>query len=220
MKHLTAGMMLAAALPALADGQATIATSESHDAMQMEIRWADDRMRMDFPSQQQGYMLMRDGKGYMVTEQNGQTVIIDMAMLKEMSEADAANASQAQSVESLEATGETETVAGIEGEIYRIQWTDRGGNAHDDDIVLSDDPLAHEMLQAFQSYIGAVMDESDPIGSALLDRELGMLRFGGKFKIVEITDTAPATDTFELPEDAMTMQDMMQQQMERSAGAQ
>lgn len=218
MKYFVAGMMFAAALPAFADGKATIATTDTQDAMQMVIHWAGDNMRMDFPAQQQGYMLMRDGKGYMVTEQGGQTIIMDMAMLKEMTdamgdEANAVNANQAKSVESLEATGEKDTIAGIEGEVYRIQWVDHGDNTHDDEMVLSDDPLGREMLQAFQSYVEIVMDEPDPIGATLLDRDLGMLKFGDKFRIVEIAEASPAADAFELPENAMTMQDMIQQQM-------
>ncbi|MFC3285994.1 hypothetical protein [Litchfieldella rifensis] len=225
MKYLVAGMMFAAALPAFADGKATIATTDTQNAMQMVIHWADDSMRMDFPEQQQGYMLMRDGKGYMVTEQGGQSIIIDMAMLKGMTdsmggEANPANANQAKSVDSLEGTGEKETVAGIEGEVYRIQWTDHGGTTHDDEMVLSDDPLGREMLQAFQNYVEIVMDEPDPIGAALLERELGMLKFGDKFRVVEIADASPAADAFELPENAMTMEDMMKQQMGEAAGAQ
>lgn len=227
MKHLAAGMLLAAslttlALPALADGEATIATSES---MQMTIHWTDGKMRMGFPSQQQGYMLMRDGKGYMVTQQGGQTIIMDMAMLKGMAEsmggkANQMTAHQAQSVESLEATGATETIAGIEGEVYRIQWTDRSGDTHDDEMVLSDDPLAREMLQAFQRYIETLMEAPDPIGTALLDRDLGMLRFENKFEVQAIADTTPSADTFELPENAMSMQEMLQQRMGDSAAPQ
>ncbi|EPC02126.1 hypothetical protein L861_05045 [Litchfieldella anticariensis FP35 = DSM 16096] len=224
MKYLVAGLMLATALPVFADGKATIATSDTQNDMQMVIHWTDDSMRMDFPAQQQGYMLMRDGKGYMVTEQAGQPIVMDMAMLKGMTEAmgeeaNAVNANQAKSVESLEATGEKETVAGIEGDVYRIQWTDHGGNAHDDQMVLSDEPLGREMLQAFQSYVQIVMDEPDPIGTALLERDLGMLKFGDKFRVVEMADASPEAAMFELPENAMTMEDLMKQQMGGGANA-
>lgn len=228
MNYLAAGLLCAAAfaaLPALADGKATIAAGDARESMQMEIQWANDRMRMDFPSQQQGYMLMRDGKGYMVTEQNGQTLIVDMTMLRGMAnamgdQASMLSADQAQSVESLEATGDRETIAGIDGEVYRIQWTDRSGDSHDDVMVLSDAPLAREMLQAFQRYVETVVGEPDPIGAALLERDLGMLRFGEKFNVIAIAATSPAADTFELPDDAMTMQEMIQQQMNQSAASQ
>lgn len=225
MRRLVAGALLAAALPVLADGKATITTHDAQDPMQMVIHWNDDRMRMDFPSQQQGYMLMRDGKGYMVTEQGGQTIVMDMAMLKEMTdtmgdEAGAMSANQAQSVESLDATGERETIAGIEGEVYRVQWTDRSGKSHDDELVLSDEPLAREMLAAFQDYVETVMGQPDPIGATVLEQDLGMLRFGDEFEVAEIADASPDAGIFELPENAMTMQDMFKERMGDSAGSQ
>lgn len=225
MRRLVAGVLLAAALPALADGKATITTQDAQEPMQMVIHWDDDRMRMDFPSQQQGYMLLRDGKGYMVAEQGGQTIVMDMATLKEMTdamgdEAGAMSGNQAQSVESLDATGERETIAGIEGEVYRVRWTDRSGNSHDDRLVLSEEPLAREMLAAFQDYVETVMGEPDPIGASVLERDLGMLRFGDKFEVAEIADASPDAAMFELPENAMTMQDMIKQRMGDSSGAQ
>ena len=218
MKQLLAGMMLVAATSALADGKATITSNDSQQDMQMQIQWAGDKMRMDFSGQQQhGYMLMRDGKGYMVTQQGGQPIIMDMAMLREMSDSMGDNtgamASQAETVDSLEATGETETVAGVEGKVYRLEWTDRGGQSHEDTLVLSDDPLAHEMLTAFQNYVEAVMGRADPIGAAVLEKDLGMLRFGDRFKVADIADTSPDTGTFELPEDAVTMDQMIREQM-------
>ncbi|MCG7599284.1 hypothetical protein MHM84_05760 [Halomonas sp. McH1-25] len=220
MKKLLAGMMLAAAVPAFADGTATIASNDSQQDMQ--IQWAGDKMRMDFPSQQHGYMLMRDGKGYMVTQQGGQPLIMDMSMLRDMSDSmgddTGAMASQAETVDSLEATGETQTVAGIDGEVYRLEWTDRGGQSHEDTLVLSDDPLAHEMLAAFQNYVEAVMGRADPIGKAILERDLGMLRFGDRFEVTDIADTSPDAGTFELPENAITMDQMIRERM--SDGAQ
>lgn len=215
MRFFVAGLMLAVALPAFADGKATIVTSDTQQPMQMIVHWSGDKMRMDFPSAQQGYMLMRDGKSLMVTEQNGQTITMDMAFFKNMASemGGTFNSKQAQTVDSLEATGDTETIAGIEGDIYHIQWTDRGGNAHDNEIVLSDDPLAREMLQAFQTYSTSMTDEADPIGAALLDRGLGMLRFDGRFRIDEISDTAPADDTFAIPQGAISMRDMLKQRL-------
>ncbi|SFH26977.1 hypothetical protein [Modicisalibacter xianhensis] len=222
MKRLLAGLMLIAATPVFADGKATIASNDSQQDMQMEIQWAGDKMRMDFPGQQQhGYMLMRDGKGYMVTQQGGQPLIMDMSMLREMSDSmddnTGAMAGQAETVETLEVTGETETVAGIEGKVYRLEWTDRGGQTHEDTLVLSDDPLAHEMLTAFQNYVQAVMGRADPIGQAVLERDLGMLRFGERFKVAEIAKASPAESAFELPENAMTMDQMIREQMGEGA---
>ncbi|KGE78836.1 hypothetical protein CVH10_08000 [Halomonas sp. ND22Bw] len=217
MRHLVTGLLLAASLPALADGQATLESRSDQGNATMEVRWAGDDLRMDFPQQAQaGFMLLKDGNGYMVTRMQGQTLVMDMARLKQMAESmggDQAMAGvtsqQADSVERLEATGERETVAGLEGEVYALTWTDKAGNAHDDTLVLSDDDQVRELMRAFHAYQRTMTGEPDPIASALEEEGLGMLRFGDRFRIASLSDEAPAASAFELPEDAMSMEDMM-----------
>ncbi|MFG6177576.1 hypothetical protein ACGTN6_10060 [Halomonas sp. THAF12] len=217
MRHLVTGLLLAASLPALADGKATLESHSAQGSATMEVSWAGDDLRMDFPQQAQaGFMLLKDGKGYMVSQMQGQTMVMDLAQLKEMAEGmggDKAAAGltdqQASSVDSLEATGEQETIAGLEGDVYRLQWTDKAGNAHDDTLVLSDDPQVRELMTAFHAYQRTMTGEPDPIATELEERELGMLRFSDRFQIAELSDETPQADIFVLPEDAMTFEDMM-----------
>ncbi|MCW4152730.1 hypothetical protein OM427_24765 [Halomonas sp. 18H] len=213
---IACGLALAVATPALADGQATLNAQSDQGNVNMQVRWADDKLRMDFPDQSQaGFMLLRDGKGYMVTEMQGQTMVMDMARMKEMAEsmgngqADTMTGQQAKQVDSLEATGETETIAELEGEVYNIQWTDKSGTSHDDELVLTDDAQVREMMAAFHDYQRSMTDEPDPIAQELEDRELGMLRFGERFQLAELSDSTPAADIFELPENAKSFEDMM-----------
>ncbi|MBB3231387.1 hypothetical protein [Halomonas stenophila] len=217
MRHLVTGLLLAASLPVLADGQATLETRSDQGGATMEVSWAGDDLRMDFPQQAQaGFMLLKDGKGYMVSQMQGQTMVMDMARLREMAEnmgGDQASAGiasqQASAVDALEATGETETIAGLEGEVYRLQWTDKAGSAHDDEMVLSENPQVRELMASFHAYQQSMTGEPDPIATTLEERGLGMLRFGDRFRIAELSDESPAASTFELPEDAMTFEDMM-----------
>ena len=217
MRHLVTGLLLAASLPALADGQATLESRSDQGNATMEVSWAGDDLRMDFPQQAQaGFMLLKDGNGYMVTEMQGQTLVMDMARLKQMAESmgnDQAMAGltsqQADSIESLEATGKQETIAGLEGEVYQLAWTDKAGNAHDDTLVLSDDDQVRELMSAFHAYQRTMTGEPDPIATALEEEGLGMLRFGDRFRIASLSDETPAASAFELPENAMTFDDMM-----------
>ncbi len=221
MRHLVTGLLLAASLPALADGQATLESRSDQGNATMEVSWAGDDLRMDFPQQAQaGFMLLKDGQGYMVSQMQGQTMVMDMARLKEMAESMGGDqavggltSQQAASVESLEATGESETIAGLEGEVYRLSWTDKAGTAHDDTLVLSDDAQVRELMTAFHAYQQTMTGEPDPIATALEERGLGMLRFGERFRIAEMRDTTPPASAFELPEDAMTLEDMMREAM-------
>ncbi|WP_043529734.1 hypothetical protein [Litchfieldella xinjiangensis] len=216
MRTLAAGMLLTAALPAFADGKALIHTGDAQESLPMVVHWNDEHVRMDFPTQEHGYLLLRGDDGFMIARQGEQLMIIEMDRLKNMTdamgdEAESMSESQAESVQSLEATGETETIAGIEGDLYRVAWTDLTGNTHDNEIVLSDDPLAKDMLRAFQRYVITVMDEGDPIGDAVIQRDLGMLRFDDKFYVEELSGESPSPDLFELPDDAMTMEQLFQQ---------
>ncbi|MCK2184141.1 hypothetical protein [Halomonas getboli] len=219
MRHLMTGLLLAVSLPALADGQAILESQSGQGNATMQVSWAGDDLRMDFPQQAQaGYMLLKDGKGYMVSQMQGQTMVMDMARLKEMAESmgnDQAVAGltsqQADSVESLEATGEQQTVAGLEGDVYQLAWTDKAGNAHDDTLVLSDDARVRELMSAFHAYQRTMTGDPDPIAMALEERGLGMLSFGDRFRIASLSDETPAASRFTLPEDAMTFEDMMNQ---------
>ncbi|RTR06959.1 hypothetical protein [Halomonas nitroreducens] len=217
MRHLVTGLLLAASLPVLAAGQATLETRSDQGGATMEVSWADDDLRMDFPQQAQaGFMLLKDGKGYMVSQMQGQTMVMDMAKLREMAESmggDQANAGiasqQASAVDALEATGEQETIAGLEGEVYRLQWTDKAGTAHDDEMVLSENPQVRELMASFHAYQQSMTGEPDPIATTLEERGLGMLRFGDRFRITRLSDATPDGEIFQLPEDAMTFEDMM-----------
>ena len=219
MKKLVGGLLMAVSLSALADGQAVIQAESPEGGGQtnMDVRWAGDNLRLDFPEQQEGYMLLQGDKGYMVAEAEGQKIIMDLSTLKDMAEGmsgEQLNEAAARTLESLEATGDTETVAGIEGEIYNIQWTDNGGNSHDETIVLSDNAQARELLDAFHSYQKSLMGKPDPIAQALEERGMGMLRQGDSFLIISMTDATPDASIFSLPEDAVTFEEMMQKAMQ------
>ncbi|WP_275285828.1 hypothetical protein [Halomonas elongata] len=213
---LATGLVMAASSPAMADGSAKLEAQSDQGGVTMDVRWAGDNLRMDFPDQSQaGFMLLRDGKGYMVSQMQGQTMIMDMAKLKDMAEnmgggeVETMTGQQASQVDALESTGDSESIAGLEGEVYRLQWTDKSGTAHDDEIVLSDDGQVRELMSAFHDYQRTMTGEPDPIATTLEERGLGMLRFGDRFRLAELSDASPAPDIFELPENAKTFEDMM-----------
>lgn len=212
------GLLMATALPALADGTATMERGTGQQHTRVEVSWAGDDLRMDFPDQPQaGFMLLKDGEGYMVSEMQGQTVIMEMARLQAMAEgmasdagADSAIASeQASEVNALEATGETETVAGVEGEIYRMTWTDKSDDHHDDELVLSDDARVRELSAGFDAYQQSITGEEDAVAAVLAERELGLLRFDDRFRLTSLSGESPDSSRFGLPDDARTLDDMM-----------
>lgn len=218
-QSIAALLLASAGLPALAGGTATLEATSQGGNTRMEVRWSGDNMRMDFSNQQGTYMLVRDGKSYSVTNRGGQPMVMDMSSMAKMADAmggDQAGANvgmaagQPKTVQNIEKTGDTATVAGIEGDVYKVEWTDKGGNKHSDTAVLSDDERVIGLTGAFRKFSQASGNDSDPLGQALAGRGLGVLRFGKKFRVASISDKTPAAAAFELPAEPMNMQKMME----------
>lgn len=217
IRHLlTAAVCTLAATQALG-GNATVQSSTDGNTVKMDIRWKGDNTRMDFPNQANTYMLVRDGKTYSVTNHGGRTMVMDMSAVGRMAQGmnqaggdHGIGSGRARSVGAIEATGESETVAGVEGEVYTLRWTDQGGREHTDEAVLSDHPLALELTRAFSNFVKASSGDPDPIGQKLEKKNLGILRFGSQFRVTAIDDGTPPASTFELPAEPMDMQKMME----------
>ena len=198
-------------LPAVADGIATLESSRGNRLLEMTIHWAEDRMRLDIPSLPAGYLLRRDDAAYLVSDLNNRLVVINLTNLRRL--ADQRRDGQAPhlprhaaALEVLEPLHKQEAVGGIQGEFYRLRWIDAKGLAHEERMVVSDHPLAVELLEGMQAYYRALSDRPDPIISDLVKRELGMLRFAGRFRLLSISGEAPDETLFELPGGARVME--------------
>jgi hypothetical protein len=204
---------------AAAGGSATIESTSAEESLQFEVNWRDDMVRMDFPQQPDAYMIVRDGKGYSVSSQGGQTMVLDMSSLQKMGQGGdkqsaGVGSSEFQTLDLLEATGDTVTIAGIEGEIHAIEWTDQQDESHRGTVVLSANPQAQSLTAALRTAAEAMgAAEADPLSEAVLERDMGVLRFDDKFELVSISGDAPAASEFELPAEPMSLQDLMRQQM-------
>lgn len=206
---------------AAAGGSATIESSTPQESLQFDVSWRSDMVRMEFPQQPGAYMIVRDGKGYSISNQGGQTMVLDMSSLQEMGQGGDENgagvgSSEFQSLDLLEATGDSATVAGIEGEIYAIEWTDDQGESHRGTVVLSEHPQVRALTTTLRKTAEAMgAAETDPLSEAVIGRDMGVLRFDDKFELVSISGDAPAASEFELPAEPMSVQDLMRQQMQQ-----
>lgn len=215
-------MLAALALPGVAiaaGGTATIESTTTQESLQFDVSWRGDMVRMDFPQQPGAYMIVRDGKGYSVSSQGGQTMVLDMSSMQKMGQGGdnkgaGMAASEFQTLDLLEATGDSATVAGIEGEIYAIEWTDQQGESNRSAVVLTENAQVQGLTAALRTAAEAMgAAESDPLSKEVLSRDMGVLRFADKFELVSISDEAPAASDFELPAEPMSLQDLMRQQM-------
>lgn len=210
-KGLCLSLLAALPLTGLAAGSATLGTGQATS----RILWQDsDTLRMQQGSNDGDYFLVRDGTAYSVTNRGGKPMVIDMgAMLQMMRGAAGSQDAQPNLPQpgSFEATGDRETVAGIPGQVYRMQWTDGQGQQHKQEVVLTDDPRVVEMTRAYLGSIGAMFGGESASGfqQAMPADARGLLRVGQDFRLVEISDAQPAESEFELPAEPTSLQDMM-----------
>lgn len=123
----------------LASGTATIQTTG--EAIQaagqsfgggtetLTIQWRDENTLRMQTSGDPSHVIVRDGKAYSVTRQGGQTMVMAMAALLQRMGAGRAKRSTPGffGVDAVEPTGESETVAAVDGRVYRMTWTDHAG---------------------------------------------------------------------------------------------
>jgi hypothetical protein len=205
-------LALGIALP-VAAGTATVVSSEGQP-MVFEYS-GEEFLRMN--SSEESYMLVRDNTLYIVGYQEGEPMVFDASsMMRGFSGmlAQAAPSATTNEFVSLEKTGRSETVAGIKGDVYLLTVRE-DGKERTDEVVMSDDERAIEMLDALFSMSRAALAALDDPKAAKNSRELrarldetglGILRVGEELKVTEISGDKVAAARFELPAEPMDMQ--------------
>lgn len=201
---LTAALFITA-LPAQAGGSASIA-SEGED---MRLEYTDNKVRMHIAGQgDNAYMLLLDDRVYSVA---GDLVIDASSMLQQFSDQAPTPGDSMASFHGLEATGRTESVAGIRGEVYVVDFTDGDGRRQQKEAVLSDDKRAVDMQRAFMHFVHTMSQASGGLdGAKDLEEALGergILRMGKQMRVAEISGETPPDARFELPSEPRSLGD-------------
>lgn len=204
-------------LAALASGTATIQTSGDT----MQLAWQDGGAVRMKTGERPGYMLMRDGKIYSVTMHEGKTRVMDISGMIKMFSAMASKKSKTPfgHIDSIEATGDSATVAGIDGHVYRVKVTESEGKTTTKETVLTDNPLVVEMTTAYVDALLSTLapDIAQNLNAKLPADERGLLQSGdGDFKLVSISDAKPDPQLFELPAKPTSFGNMMKRMMKKS----
>lgn len=198
--------LLVWAAPGAIAGAADIRSSEG-GAMKFEYSGRDKlRINMDTDN---NYMIMRDDEVFVVTDADGQMMVISMNQAMSMFAGMAAGATP-KTVEgkllSMKPAGRSETVAGIKGEVYLVRFIDEKGQERSADMVLSKDPRAVELQQAMTGMISSMARAAGKSaeGAAEMQKKLtamnmGILRYGEDMWVSNISDRKIDSARFELP---------------------
>lgn len=204
-------VLLAGFLPmaVLGGGTATVQTGDGT----AQFYWSDDGFRIG-GTDAADYMIIRDGKGYSVSTGYGQPRVF--ALNVSNSDDGQEDESVFDSVDSIEATGGGETVAGIEGQVYRMTTTDSDGKTETMKVVLTSNPLVMEMTQAYMRAIQTLAGrKDDAFMAALPGGRSGLLRVEDDYRVTSISGAEPAASLFVLPAKPKSLADMMQDLRER-----
>ena len=181
---------------------------QSSDGQKMKFEYGDDRLRINM-SQPGSYMLVLGDQVYVVTDNDGQVMVVSLNQAMHMFGNMAASATP-DTVEgkllSLKATGRKETLAGIEGEVYQARYLDHNGKEQSAELVLSDDRRAREFQQAMFGMarsMASAADKStegaDQMYKQLEDMNKGILRYGDDMRITALSDRKIDDARFVLP---------------------
>lgn len=207
---------------AQAAGEAELLTSDQLSGAQerIQVLWDDEHLKMEFPGSEDGYMIARADGVYTVVNSPAGQIVMDLGAMSQMhgGEQHEFTEDYAQSVERFEDTGQTRSIAGIEGAIYEVSWTDYDGDSRHTKAVLTDNDLVFSLTQAMQ-YL-SVLDEQreDALAERVLGQGLGVLAFGDDYELASIRSANHASGTFELPRAPMDIQEIMQMMQQGAVG--
>lgn len=163
----------------------------------------------------QGEMIFRDGKIYAVVHSNGQPTVMEMGsmfkMMGGMLQQQAATSPDAFDdvvrYYGLTATGRAETVGGVRGEVFRLDYETKSGQRKSEELVLGTQTTLREMNESMAA-LGVAMatamgvteaEGSRQVQAEIARKKLGVLRFGEDYRVVALDSATPPASRFVLP---------------------
>ena len=143
--------------------------------------------------------LFKNRQVQVVTRYQGNTLVMDLDSMSQIAEKlGVMNVLGIDSdtllihVISMEKTGKKETVAGIEGDVYRLMWS-RNKKIQQDELVASNNKKAWEYTAVWIDAMNVINQSSpsisikgDELMAHISNKKLGILRLGNRFQLVSV----------------------------------
>ncbi len=199
-----------------AGGTAVLEAGSGANRVSTTIEFNDGNMRMGSALPEfDGYMVMTDTGIYMVTDQGGRPMVLDLGAMMSMMGGMAGEMMQSQGmtldnglgqVLEMNDTGREEEVAGISGQVYEITYANERGNPQTEEIVLGSDPTLRELTDTLATwsrmmaaYLSVDLGDSQTAIDDLLQHGDGILRLGTGYRLTSIDNSSPDPSRFTLP---------------------
>lgn len=218
--------LLALPLAAQAGGVARLQAQSAADGRggEFTIEFDDDGQARIAGGAGNGYLLVRGGRAYSVRDDGGTPVVHDLAQVAGLVRNSPLAGRRGEgggrfggrapqftgdlaSFGDAKATGREETVAGLTGQVYLLDYTATDGRPRQVEMVISTAPQAREFSAAMRrigQQMQAAFGKAAPAGARVLwdwlDRQqAGLLRLGDAVQVHELQDITPPTERFALP---------------------
>ncbi len=199
-------------------GTATIDVGDGNTAT---YEYRDDMLRINSSADAGSYAVFRDGSLYTVSLNDGQPMVIDAgSMMKGIGAMNLPGPSVASEFDdkliSFEDTGQDETVAGINGDVYEVRFEDSSGSQRSATLVLSTDQRVREFNAAMLRMVSTagglsnqpLPDRGQEFKARLDALNAGVLRYGDQMRVTRISSDAVPAERFELPAPPMNFKDL------------
>jgi len=239
MKHIFAVFLMATVSlfgVGMVNAEDLVATWSMKDGPLMTIELKDqENFRMNVGTD--SYVLMSQGKGYMVSKEDGEWVATSMESMKKMLEMSGmrdlmANRGKKQVKNDrpprFEKTGQEEIIAGIKGQVYLVSMDNAMGKPETVEMVFGEDPRLLRLHQAqarWSESSGIMGGRGGPSYSELIKKyakngpEGAMLRYADVMKLESIQEAKLTNSRFDVPRvkemDMGPMRDMGMQNPDR-----
>jgi len=200
----------------IAKAEDIVATWSMKDGPLMTIELQDqDNFRMNMG--EDSYILMSQGKGYMVSKEKGEWVATSMEDMKKMMEMSGIKDLMSQMARKqiqddrpprFEKTGRVETIAGIKGQVYQVSMDNTMGKPETVEMVFGEDSRLLRLHQAqarWAESAGMMGGRGGPSYSELIKKYAkngpggAMLRYADVMKLESIKEANLASSRFRVP---------------------
>lgn len=198
------------------NAESLIATWSMKDAPALTIELQDqDNFRMNMGAET--YILVSQGKGYLVTREDGAWVAMSMESMKEFMRMSGIEDLMAKMSEEpiqenyppqFEKTGRVETIAGITGQVYLVSMDNDMGQPETVEMVFGNDPRLMRLHQAQARWTESSRIMSEPYESSYSEfmktyAENGpdgaVLRYSDVMKLKSVEEVTLAQSRFHVP---------------------
>ncbi len=199
------------------NAESLIATWSMKDGPGMTIELQDqDNFRMNMGADT--YILVNQGKGYLVSKEDGEWVAMSMESMKEIMKMSGIQDLMAKMSEQpiqenrapqFEKTGRVETIAGITGQVYLVSMDNDMGQLETVEMVFGDDPRVMPLHQVQARWAESSEIMSGPYKSSFSDfmktyadngPSGAMLRYSDVMKLESVEETTLAQSRFNVPQ--------------------